>query len=259
MGEDDFFDEAECERSFPGTARAVASAWVSTYIGNSPVEVSVVSGVVSGRARSIIPSPMNDQVASCTQPQEAVLAWYCARTQPKHEHIAARNLRGRLGLEVFNPRLRLERATCRGIVRVIEPLFPCYVFIRCNLAEQLDQVRYVSGVSSLVHFGLRVPAVDDEVVDELRQCFESDEPMGVQERLRPGTEVMVSEGPFLGSRGLVVSALPGRQRVQILLDFLGRTTLTEVERTSLSVEDRRMADLVPALATEPVFGAGVAA
>ena len=202
---------------------------------------------------------MKESQASCTQPQRPDVGWFCARTQPKHEHIAAGNLRKRLGLEVFNPRLRLERSTCRGLVRVIEPLFPGYVFVRCSLAENVDRIRYVTGVSSLVHFGLKVPAVADEVIDELRQCFESDEPMGVQERLRPGTEVIVSEGPFLGSRGLVVTALPGRQRVQILLDFLGRTTLTEVERTFLTVEDRRMADLVPALATEQGFGAVVAA
>jgi len=30
-------------------------------------------------------------------------AWYCARTKPKHEHIAAANLRKNLNLEVFIP------------------------------------------------------------------------------------------------------------------------------------------------------------
>ena len=38
-------------------------------------------------------------------------AWYCARTKPKHEHIAAANIITKLGLEVFNPRLRMERPT----------------------------------------------------------------------------------------------------------------------------------------------------
>ena len=53
------------------------------------------------------------------------LAWYCARTKPKHEHIAAATLRRDLGLEVFNPRLRSERATFRGVIkRVTDPLFP---------------------------------------------------------------------------------------------------------------------------------------
>ncbi len=178
-------------------------------------------------------------------------AWYCARTQPKHEHIAAGNVAKRLGLEVFHPRLRMERATRRGVVRVVEPLFPCYVFIRCNLAEHFDKIRYLNGVSSLVHFGQQIPVVPDNVIEELRACFESDEPMTVENSLPPGTEVTIAEGAFLGSRGVVVRMLPSRQRVQVLLEFLGRTALTEVDRNSLTVEDKLMPELLSAL------GAGV--
>jgi transcriptional antiterminator RfaH len=176
------------------------------------------------------------------------LAWYCARTQPKHEHIAAANLQHRLGLEVFHPRLRIERATRRGPVRVVEPLFPCYIFIRCQLLAQLDAIRYVNGISSLVHFGPQIPSVPDDVVEELRICFESEQTMVVEDHFQPGTEVSVADGAFLGSRGVVVRVLPSRQRVQILLDFLGRTTLTEVDRKSLIRDERCMAELVPALA-----------
>lgn len=177
------------------------------------------------------------------------LAWYCARTQPKHEHIAAANLIRNLGLEVFHPRLRIERATRRGAVRVIEPLFPCYVFVRCDLDQRLDEIRYVNGISSLVHFGHRIPIVADEVIEGLRQCFEAEEPMAVDERLKPGTEVTVAEGALLGSHGVVVRTLPAKHRVQILLDFLGRTTVAEVERSALTVMDRSLADLLPGLAS----------
>src|SRR6266567_4620484 len=177
-------------------------------------------------------------------------AWYCARTQPKHEHIAAASLAQQLGLEVFHPRLRMERATRRGVVRVIEPLFPCYLFVHCTLDNRLDEIRYVTGVSSLVHFGNEIPVVPDLVIEELRQCFETEEPMSVEDRLYPGAEVTVAEGAFLGFRGIIVR-LSARQRVQILLDFLGRTTVTEVDRKSLTLEDSCVADLVPLLAMVP--------
>lgn len=59
------------------------------------------------------------------------------RTKHKHEHIAAANLNKQLGLEILHPRLRLERTTRRGVVRLIEPVFPCYVFARCDLGEHL--------------------------------------------------------------------------------------------------------------------------
>ncbi len=174
-------------------------------------------------------------------------AWFCARTKPKHEHIAAANLSRNLGLEVFNPRLRIERASRRGLVRTVEPLFPCYVFVRCA-ADALNDIRYVNGISSLVHFGQRIPTVPDSVIDELKECFESEEPLAVEDRLFPGAEVSVAEGAFRGLEAIVLRMLPAKQRVQILLDILGRPTLVEVDRHSVTLENRRVADLMPSLA-----------
>jgi transcriptional antiterminator RfaH len=176
-------------------------------------------------------------------------AWYCARTKPKHEHIAAANVQKKLGLEVFHPRLRIERATQRGVMRVVEPLFPCYLFIRCALSESIDGIRHITGISSLVHFGLRIPVVPDAAIEELRQCFESEEPMAVQDGLLPGAEVAIAEGAFLGYSAMVVRALPAVRRVQILLDFLGRPTLAEVDRSSLKLLSHRVADRLPLLAS----------
>ena len=183
-------------------------------------------------------------------------AWYCVRTKPKHEQTASTALNRNLGLEVFHPRLRMERATRRGVVRVIEPIFPCYVFARCALDERLNDIRYVTGVSTIVHFGHGIPIVPDQVIEELRQCFESEEPMSVQDRLYPGAEVTVAEGAFLGFRGIVVRLLPARERVQILLDFLGQTSLAEVDRKSLTLENSCLADLLPTLATGNRVSAG---
>jgi len=177
-------------------------------------------------------------------------AWYCARTKPKHEHIAAANVQRRLGLEVFHPRLRMERATRRGVVRVVEPLFPCYIFVRCLLEERMDDIRHVTGISSLVHFGRRIPVVPDGAIEELRQCFESEEPMAAQDGLKAGAEVVIADGAFLGYSAMVVRALPAVRRVQILLDFLGRPTVAEVDRSSLKLLHQRMADRLPLLASK---------
>jgi hypothetical protein len=47
---------------------------------------------------------------------------------------------------------------------------------------------------------------------------------------------------------MVVRALPAVRRVQILLDFLGRPTLAEVDRSSLKLLYHRVADRLPILA-----------
>src|SRR5688572_15475664 len=103
--------------------------------------------------------------------------WYSARTKPKQEHIAAANVGKSLGLNVFVPRIQFQRNTFRGIVRNVEPLFPSYIFIHTVLGSRLDEIRYTSGISGLVHFGQMIPTVPDSAIAELRQCFEADEPL----------------------------------------------------------------------------------
>ena len=179
--------------------------------------------------------------------EEGNKAWYCARTKPKHEHIASANLSKTLGLEVFNPCLRVERSTRRGIVRTIEPLFPCYVFVQC-VSTAWNDIRFVGGVSSLVSFGSKIASVPDSVIEDLKECFEAEEPLDVDDRLYPGAEVSVSEGAFCGFQAIVLRTLPSRQRVQVLLDILGRPTLVEVDRQSVSLENQSMADRMPSLA-----------
>lgn len=174
-------------------------------------------------------------------------AWYCARTKAKHEHIAAANLRKNLNLEVFNPRLQVERATQRGVIRVIEPLFPCYLFVRCVLEERLDEIQYAGGINGLVRFGGKIPPVPDAVIEKLEECFLADDPMPVESRLAPGDEVAVIEGAFSESRAFVLRVMPARRRVQVLLDILGRPTPVEVDRESVVLE-RTLAELAPALA-----------
>jgi transcriptional antiterminator RfaH len=176
------------------------------------------------------------------------LNWYCARTKPKHEHIAAANLRKKLGVEVFNPQLRLEKATRRGVVRITDPLFPCYIFVRCDLESRQTEIRYANGVSTLVHFGLQVPPVPDAIIKELQTYFDGAEPLVVEDRLDPGSEVVMTDGAFAGMSAVVLRVLPARQRVQLLLDLLGRPTKIEVDRNSVLLEGNPLAHRVPVLA-----------
>jgi transcriptional antiterminator RfaH len=180
--------------------------------------------------------------------QTQIPAWYCARTKPKHEHIAAANLRKNLNLEVFHPRLRIERATQRGVVRVVEPLFPCYIFVRCVVEEKMNEIRHSNGINSLVHFGDRIPKVADSIIEELQECFDAEEPMTVENRLSPGDEVSVADGAFAGMSAFVLRNMPARKRVQVLLDILGRPTPVEVDRNSLVLARNSLADLAPILA-----------
>jgi transcriptional antiterminator RfaH len=177
------------------------------------------------------------------------LSWYCARTKPKNEHIASAHIRKNLGLEVFNPALRREQRTVRGVVkRVTEPLFPCYIFVRCVIGERLDQIRHTSGVSSIVNFGQRIPVIPEPVILELQQYFGTEEPLPVDTCPRPGDEVTLTTKAFFGMDAVVLQSWPAKRRVQVLLDILGRPTKLDVDCGNLTLHQHTAASFVPALA-----------
>ena len=63
-----------------------------------------------------------------------------ARTQPRHEHIAAVGPRRNLELEVFLHGVRFKRPTWKGVAWVFEVLFMNYLFARFDLSDILHHV-----------------------------------------------------------------------------------------------------------------------
>ena len=167
------------------------------------------------------------------------VAWFCIRSQQKHEHIAARHLAQIEDVDVFNPRIRFSRSTKHGPVWVTESLFPNYLFARFDWQKSLARVYYAPGVKHVVHFGIKWPTVPEEVVEELRANIGAEELQVIDMDLKIGDEVKVSGGTFHGLKAVVTQVMPGRQRVGILMDFLGRQTMLEVAIHSIVREKVR--------------------
>jgi len=158
----------------------------------------------------------------------AQLAWFCLRAQTKPEHIAARHLRQIAGLEVFLPRIRFQRKTRSGLVWVTEALFPNYLFARFNWQSALRLVHHSPGVAGVVHFGTRWPTIADDVIAELRLLFGSDQLHVISSEPKVGDHVQIAGGVFHALRAVVTQVMPARERVTVLLEFLGRQTAVEL-------------------------------
>src|SRR6187455_199668 len=115
-------------------------------------------------------------------------AWFCVRSHPKREHIAAAHLRMINEVDVFCPRLRVKKATKRGLVTFVECLFPNYLFARFDSKLLLDKVKHSPSVSTIVHFGNRLPLVPEEVITELRSGFPEDEIIDCDRHVEAGDE-----------------------------------------------------------------------
>jgi len=156
------------------------------------------------------------------------LAWFCLRSQPKHEHIAAGHLRQFAGLEVFLPRIRFRRKTRQGLVWVTEALFPNYLFARFDWKTTLRLVHHTPGVGGVVHFGDRWPTVSDDVIEDLRRVFGGEQLHVIPAEPDIGDTVQIVGGVFHELQAVVTQVMPARERVTVLLEFLGRQTAVEL-------------------------------
>jgi len=170
--------------------------------------------------------------------------WYCVRTQTKREHIAAEHLRELEAIEVFCPRLRYRKATRRGKIWWVEPLFPGYLLAKFNLAEMERAVTFCQGVRGLVRFGSDFPPVPESFVNALRKEVsdrsdnDDKESFSVSPVIQIGDEVEIAHGPLQGMQGTIVSVAPAAERVKILLEFLGQEHAVDVDLFSLLLPRR---------------------
>ena len=171
-------------------------------------------------------------------PDDADFLWYGVRTQTKREHLAAQHLRSMEEIEVFCPRIRYRKATRRGKVWWIEPMFPGYLLARFNLVTMERAVTFSHGVRGLVRFGNEIPPIPTPLVETIRRetharSTDEQECITLVPEILTGDEIEVAHGPLQGMQGTVIKILPAAERVKILLEFFGRKNLVEIDFFSL--------------------------
>ena len=156
--------------------------------------------------------------------------WFCLKTQPKHEHVAATALRRQLKIMCFSPRVRFRKPTRRGAVWFIEAMFPGYLFAEFVYSRQHRQIEYSPGIQGVLRFGDQVATVDPAIIATLRDRTGKEETLTFDPAIEVGQSVQIAEGPFQGLEALVTRLLPAKERIRVLLEFLGRSVEMEVPR-----------------------------
>jgi transcriptional antiterminator RfaH len=159
--------------------------------------------------------------------QQPIGSWFCLRAQPKREHIAAACLRQISEVEVFCPRVRFRKPTSRGPVWFVEPMFPGYLFARFDYAVLNRRIRQSPGISGFVQFGDRLALLPDVLVSEIKGRTGEEEVVEIIQTLEPGQNVQITQGPFQGLEALVTRVTSSKERVEILIQCMGRTLPAE--------------------------------
>jgi len=103
------------------------------------------------------------------------------------------------------------------------PLFPGYLFLRCDLEEsEWGLVRRLPGILGLVSFGGVVPAVPDEAVASLAERVEeTNNSGGLWITFRPGDTVRVMSAKMGTLAQVLEEPKSADSRVRVLMEFMG--------------------------------------
>ena len=154
--------------------------------------------------------------------------WFCLMAEPKREHLAATGLRRRFGIECLSPRLRFRKLTRRGPVWFVEAMFPGYLFAKFVYSAQHRSVESSHGVRGIVRFGQRLTPLPESSLLALQSKAGAEEIVTIDSSLKIGQPVHIVEGPFQGLEVVVTHLLPAKERIRVLLEFLGRSMEMEV-------------------------------
>ena len=143
-------------------------------------------------------------------------AWYCVRTKPKREHIAAKAMDQLEGVQSFCPRLRYRKATRRGKVWWVEAMFPGYVFAFFSRTENERNIVHTNGVMTILKFGDYVPEIPGSFIAELHEQMQAfsegeDDTITLEPAVSVGDEVEIAHGAFQGFQAVCECTRRGGQ------------------------------------------------
>lgn len=128
--------------------------------------------------------------------------WRVFYTTPRAEKKAEERLLQQ-GLEVFLPKRHVIRQWKDRKKKVVEPLFPNYLFAHVEEQERL-QVLKTPGIVRAVSFGGALAQVRDDEIEQLKIVQKDPLRLSLIEYLPPvGESVRIVEGPLRGLYGEV--------------------------------------------------------
>jgi transcriptional antiterminator RfaH len=160
-------------------------------------------------------------------------SWYLLQFKPNSHKIAERNL-ARQGFETFLPLQKTMRRVRGRMSEGQTPLFPGYMFVRLDPQDgSWRSVNSTFGVSRLVTLQNRPQALPAALVNGLRARCGTDGILLPPTELQPGDQVRLQTGPF-AEFVATVDRIAADQRVWLLLDFMGKATRVQADRTQIA-------------------------
>lgn len=157
-------------------------------------------------------------------------AWYAAYTWANHEKRVADQFVQR-NVEHFLPTFETVRHWKDRKVRIQQPLFPGYIFVRLALRERL-KVLQVPSVVRLISFNGYPAALPSQEIETLRNSVLPEMGVAPHPYLKEGRKVRIVRGPLCGAEGILVRK-KNAFRFVLLIDLIMRAVSVEVDAADI--------------------------
>ena len=158
--------------------------------------------------------------------------WYVIQTKPKKEREAASYLLTK-GLEVFNPLTKAFSQRNGKIDKVCKSLFPNYIFVKFDLDQSYNLVRWARGVRKVLGFGEYPSPLSDEVIEMIKKRTDANGIVRKTCHFEPNDLIRIKSGPLRELLGIFDRWVADSDRVKILLNLIGYQPTIELHYSLL--------------------------
>ena len=113
----------------------------------------------------------------------------------------------------------------------MEVLFPGYIFVNTSL-ENYSALKYTTGIKNIIKFGDNISCISSEEIEAMQMAEETSKKDPVASQIKIGQDTMISKGSLKGSI-VKICSLPSKERVGVLLAFLGSMRIASISEKDL--------------------------
>ncbi len=158
--------------------------------------------------------------------------WYVIQTKQKKEGETTSYLSTK-GLEVFNPLTEVLSPRNGKMEKIRKSLFPNYVFVKFDLNQSYNLVRWARGVKKVLGFGQSPSPVSDEVIELIRGRTDTNGIVRKAFHFEQNDIIRIKSGPLRDLLGIFDRWASDSERVRILLNFIGYQPTIEIHYSML--------------------------
>ena len=174
--------------------------------------------------RNIVPVQVRPRVPSFNNMKQK---WIIASYKSNEVKRLESNLSNQ-NFEFYLPKITIKKINSNPKVEV---LFPGYIFVNISLANY-SSLKYTMGIKNIIKFGDYISCISDKEMEAMQMVEEASQIDPVASKIQIGQDVMIAKGSLAGSI-VKVCSLPSKERVCILLSFLGSLRRVTVSQKDL--------------------------